>query len=58
MADQVLGGIIMWVGQGVYIMFAFSAIFYRWAQLGDDQEDPPVNREPIPGLHTLATRRQ
>jgi putative membrane protein len=45
MADQVLGGLIMWVGQGVYLMFAFSAIFFRWAQR-DDQEMPPINRLP------------
>ena len=49
MADQVLGGLIMWIGQGVYIMFVFTAIFYRWS-LTDDQEEPPLNREPIPGL--------
>jgi putative membrane protein len=46
MADQVLGGLIMWVGQGVYIMFVFTAIFYRWSQT-DDQEEPPINRELI-----------
>jgi putative membrane protein len=45
MADQVLGGLIMWVGQGVYLMFVFSAIFFRWAQ-HDDQEMPPINRQP------------
>ncbi len=48
-ADQVLGGLIMWVGQGVYIMFVFTAIFYRWSRF-DDQEEPPLNREPIPRL--------
>ena len=42
-ADQVLGGLIMWVGQGVYIMFVFSGIFFRWAQR-DDTEMPPINR--------------
>jgi len=57
MADQVLGGIIMWVGQGIYIMMAFSAIFFRWARW-DDQEEPPINHEPIPGLQPLATRHQ
>ena len=46
MADQVLGGLIMWVGQGVYLMFVFSAIFFRWAQR-DDQEMPPINRQPV-----------
>lgn len=44
-ADQVLGGLIMWVGQGVYIMFVFSGIFLRWARR-DDTEMPPINREP------------
>jgi putative membrane protein len=57
MADQVLGGIIMWVGQGIYIMFAFSAIFFRWARW-DDQEEPPINHEPIPRLQPVATRHQ
>jgi putative membrane protein len=42
-ADQVLGGLIMWVGQGVYLMFVFSAIFFRWARR-DDTEIPPINR--------------
>jgi len=42
MADQVLGGLIMWVGQGVYLMFVFTAIFFRWAQR-EDQEMPPIN---------------
>jgi putative membrane protein len=55
MADQVLGGLIMWVGQGVYIMFIFTAIFYRWS-LTDDQEEPPLNRESIPRLRVLAPR--
>lgn len=54
MADQVLGGLIMWVGQGVYIMFVFTAIFYRWSRW-DDQEEPPVNREPIPLKGVRAT---
>ena len=42
-SDQVIGGIIMWVGQGVYIMFVFTVIFARWART-DDQEMPPINR--------------
>jgi putative membrane protein len=43
MADQVLGGLIMWIGQGIYLMFVFSAIFFRWARR-DDLEIPPFNR--------------
>lgn len=41
--DQVLGGIIMWVGQAVYLMFVFSAIFFCWAK-DDAEEMPPINR--------------
>jgi putative membrane protein len=52
MTDQVIGGIIMWVGQGTYIMFAFTAIFIRWARY-EDQEMPPINRQPIPQFRVL-----
>jgi putative membrane protein len=44
MADQVLGGLIMWIGQGVYIMFVFTGIFFRWAML-ENSEIPPINRQ-------------
>ena len=27
--DQVLGGLIMWIGQGTYLMFVFTFIFYN-----------------------------
>jgi putative membrane protein len=47
MADQVLGGLIMWIGQGVYLMFVFSAIFFRWSRR-EDEEMPPINRQPVP----------
>lgn len=33
--DQVLGGLLMWVGQGLYLMCVFSAIFFRWASRED-----------------------
>jgi putative membrane protein len=56
LADQVLGGLIMWVGQGIYIMFVFTAIFYRWS-LTDDQEEPPINRQAIPRVHAMASPR-
>jgi putative membrane protein len=50
--DQVLGGIIMWVGQGAYIMFVFTAIFVRWARV-DNEEMPPINRQPLAQLRVL-----
>jgi putative membrane protein len=49
--DQVLGGLIMWIGQGVYIMFVFSGIFFRWAQR-EDSEIPAINRKPA-RIHVL-----
>jgi putative membrane protein len=51
MADQVLGGLIMWVGQGVYIMFVFSGIFFQWSRR-EDTENPPINRE-LPPMRIL-----
>jgi putative membrane protein len=55
-ADQVLGGLIMWIGQGVYIMFVFSAIFFRWAQR-DDTEVPAINRKPA-RVHVLHSQER
>jgi putative membrane protein len=40
-ADQVLGGLVMWVGQGLYVMCVFSAIFWRWARY-EDRDLPAV----------------
>jgi putative membrane protein len=39
-SDQVLGGLVMWVGESLYLMCVFSAIFFRWA--GRDDRDRPV----------------
>jgi putative membrane protein len=55
MQDQILGGIIMWVGQAVYLMFVFTAIFFRWAQ-NDAEEMPPINRQPT-ALRVLRSQR-
>jgi len=52
MADQVLGGLIMWIGQGVYVMFVFTGIFFRWA-MHDDSEMPPFNRQTGSPVHIL-----
>lgn len=52
LSDQVLGGILMWVGQGAYIMFVFTAIFVRWARV-EDEEMPPINRQPAAQLQLL-----
>lgn len=41
LSDQVLGGVLMWVGDGIYIMCVFTLIFYRWSQR-DDRDRPLV----------------
>jgi putative membrane protein len=45
--DQVLGGLIMWMGQGTYLMIVFTFIFYRWSQREDrDISVPPAATAP------------
>src|SRR5579875_3836445 len=43
LADQVAGGIMMWVGAGFYVICVATLIFYQWAQR-DDCDDPVVRR--------------
>jgi len=43
LADQVLGGLLMWVGAGLYFMCVFSMMFFRWAQR-EDRDEPVVGR--------------
>ena len=46
-ADQVLGGLLMWVGGGLYLLAVVSAIFFRWAQ-HEDRDHPVVGPAPAP----------
>jgi len=39
--DQVLGGLMMWIGQATYLMAVFTAIFYQWSRR-DDRDEPPI----------------
>ncbi len=43
LADQVLGGLLMWVGAGLYFMSVFSMMFFRWAQR-EDRDEPLAGR--------------
>lgn len=43
LVDQELGGLLMWVGAGLYLMCVFSLIFFRWARR-DDRDEPLVGR--------------
>jgi putative membrane protein len=45
--DQQLGGLIMWVMGGVYLLCVFSAVFFAWANaegVHDDVATPPGRR--------------
>lgn len=43
LADQVAGGLLMWVGAGFYIICVATLIFYQWAQR-DDCDDPVIRQ--------------
>ncbi len=53
--DQVLGGLIMWVGQGTYLMVIFTFIFFKWQQ-HDDRDIPVLPAVPNPELRVLPSR--
>ena len=40
-ADQVIGGLLMWVGAGFYVLCVSSAIFFEWARF-EDRDEPPI----------------
>src|ERR1700722_14383768 len=54
--DQVLGGLIMWIGQGTYLMFVFTFIFYRWQQR-EDIDIPVLPPSTTPDLSVVRPRR-
>jgi putative membrane protein len=55
LADQVLGGLIMWIGQGTYLMIVFTFIFYKWSQL-EDRDTPVLPASAPPALRVLRAR--
>ena len=54
LADQRLGGLIMWVPAGLIPLVAFTAVFFRWAAAereGDEVEaGPAIDLPPPPRL--------
>jgi putative membrane protein len=54
LADQVLGGLLMWVGAGFYFIGVFTLIFFRWARYED--RDQPFAYQSLPTLR-IVTRR-
>jgi putative membrane protein len=57
--DQILGGLMMWVGQGTYLMAVFTVIFYRWSRT-EDRDQPMISTSPTasgrPPLRVLHPR--
>ena len=54
--DQVIGGILMWVGDSFYLMLITTLIFFRWAR-SEEVEVPPVNLRHPTGLRVLRPTR-
>jgi putative membrane protein len=55
MDDQKIGGLIMWVVGGTYLLLIFSAIFFAWAHAEGVHDDvaPPARRlrpRPVPAI--------
>ena len=47
LADQQLGGLIMWVPGGLFFMLVFSVVFFKWSAAGrDDRAGAQVNWRP------------
>ena len=44
LSDQILGGLLMWVGAGTYLLCVATLIFFRWARWED--RDEPVLAPP------------
>ncbi len=55
MADQILGGLLMWIGQGTYLMCVSTVSFYRWARRED--EDIPALEVELPKVRFLSAER-
>jgi len=51
LADQVLGGLLMWVGAGFYLIGVFTVIFFRWARYED--RDQPIVDQRLRGLQVV-----
>lgn len=55
LADQSLGGLLMWVGSGIYLICVATIIFSRWAS-HEDQDNPVVfSSKGVAASHSRAT---
>ncbi len=53
--DQRIGGLIMWMGGGLYMLLPLAIIFFRWAQQ-DAQAEPPTPGRETPGAAVAPSR--
>ena len=44
LADQRLGGLIMWVPSGLIPLAAFTVVYFRWVAAEADEDPAPVGR--------------
>src|SRR5690606_5071190 len=54
MDDQKLGGLVMWVVGGVFLLLVYTAIFFAWAKaegVHDDVAVPVRRTRPRPVVH-------
>jgi putative membrane protein len=54
--DQVLGGLLMWIGQGTYLMIVFTFIFYKWSE-EEDRDVPVLPSATAPELRVFRSHR-
>ena len=47
LADQRLGGLIMWVPAGLIPLLAFTIVFFRWVAAEAEQEDVGLTKRPL-----------
>jgi putative membrane protein len=56
-ADQVLGGLVMWVGAGFYMIGVFTTIYFQWAQR-EDLDEPKLNLQMSGASHAGISKRE
>jgi putative membrane protein len=59
MEDQILGGLIMWIGQGIYLIAVFTTIFVQWSHREDvdDPSTPESRRSHLQLLRSQSSAR-
>lgn len=45
--DQRIGGLLMWIGGGVFFLLVFSAIFFVWAHQEREEDEPEPRPRPV-----------